>query len=36
LAAQGSIRLPDGPGMGYVVDEEKIAQYRLRWEELRA
>jgi o-succinylbenzoate synthase len=36
LAAQGSIRLPGGPGMGYVVDEEKVAQYRLRLEELRA
>ena len=32
---QGLIQLPPGPGMGYRVDTEKIAQYRIRKEEIR-
>jgi len=32
---QGSVVLPDGPGMGYRVDPEKVARYRVREEEFR-
>lgn len=32
---QGWIQLPEGPGMGYRVDREKIARYRIRKEEIR-
>lgn len=31
----GLIRLPDVPGMGHRVDAEKIARYRIRFEEFR-
>ena len=36
VTREGFIHLPDGPGMGYGVDLEKIARYRIRREELRA
>jgi len=32
-ASAGLLRLADGPGMGYRVDPEKVARYRLRVEE---
>ena len=32
---QGWIQIPEGPGMGYRVNREKIAQYRFRKEEIR-
>ncbi len=35
VAANGSIELPDGAGMGYRVDEERVARYRIRREEFR-
>jgi O-succinylbenzoate synthase len=35
LSGQGCIKLPEGPGMGYAVDREKVARYRLRLEEFR-
>ena len=35
VAPDGSILLPDGPGMGYRVDPEKVARYRVRQEEFR-
>ena len=35
VSSQGSIDLPDGPGMGYRVDREKVARYRVRREEFR-
>lgn len=35
VAREGSILLPDGPGMGYRVDPEKVARYRIRQEEFR-
>lgn len=36
VSAGGLIHLPDGPGMGYRVDVEKVAQCRVRLEEFRA
>ncbi len=36
VSPEGFIHLPDGPGMGYAVDPEKVARYRIRLEELRA
>lgn len=35
VAWDGSILLPEGPGMGYRVDPEKVARYRVRQEEFR-
>lgn len=34
VTREGLICLPDGPGMGYRVDSEKVARYRIRLEEL--
>jgi len=36
VTAQGLVHLADGPGMGYRVSPEKIARYRIRFEEFRA
>ena len=36
VSHQGFIHLPPGPGMGYGVDMDKVARYRVRFEELRA
>jgi len=35
VTREGLICLPDGPGMSYRVDSEKVARYRIRLEELR-
>jgi len=35
VSSQGNITLPDGPGMGYRVDPEKVSRYRVRREEFR-
>jgi len=35
VSAGGTIDLPEGPGMGYRVDPEKVARYRVRLEEFR-
>ena len=35
VSSQGTITLPDGPGMGYRVDLEKVSRYRIRREEFR-
>ena len=35
VSERGCIKLPEGPGMGYAVDREKVARYRLRLEEFR-
>jgi len=35
VAHDGFVYLPDGPGMGYRVDPEKVARYRIRKEEFR-
>ncbi len=36
LSSDGLISIPDGPGMGYSVDLEKVARYRVSREEFRA
>ena len=36
VSREGLIHLPDRPGMGYRVDPEKVARYRIRAEEFRA
>ncbi len=36
VTADGFIHLPEGPGMGYRVDLEKIVHHRFRFEEFRA
>jgi O-succinylbenzoate synthase len=36
VSPDGYIDLPEGPGMGYIVDVEKVARYRVRLEEFRA
>jgi o-succinylbenzoate synthase len=36
VSREGFIQLPEGPGMGYRVDFEKVSRYRVRLEELRA
>lgn len=36
VSPDGAIDLPEGPGMGYIVDIEKVARYRARLEEFRA
>ncbi len=35
VSREGLIHLPEGPGTGYTVDVEKIAKYRIRFEEFR-
>jgi o-succinylbenzoate synthase len=35
VSRMGFIQLPEGPGLGYRVDAEKVARYRVRFEELR-
>lgn len=35
ISREGFIRLPEGPGMGYRVDLEKVSHYRVRFEEFR-
>jgi L-alanine-DL-glutamate epimerase-like enolase superfamily enzyme len=27
--AQGMVKIPDGPGLGVIIDEEKVARYRI-------
>jgi o-succinylbenzoate synthase len=36
VSGGGLIHLPEGPGMGYRVDLDKVARYRVRLEEFRA
>ena len=36
ISGDGFVHLPDGPGMGYQVDMEKVARYRIRFEEFLA
>jgi O-succinylbenzoate synthase len=36
VSPEGWIHLPDGPGMGYQVDREKVARYRLQLKEFPA
>jgi O-succinylbenzoate synthase len=36
VSRKGLIQLPEGPGMGYRVDLEKVSRYRVRLEEFRA
>lgn len=36
VSPDGTIDLPEGPGMGYIVDVEKVARYRARLEEFPA
>jgi O-succinylbenzoate synthase len=36
LAADGTISVPDTPGMGYSVDLEKITRYRILSEEFQS
>jgi len=36
ISAEGFIHLPQGPGMGYRIDREKVARYRIRFEEFLA
>ncbi|HEV2494699.1 MAG TPA: o-succinylbenzoate synthase [Terriglobia bacterium] len=35
VSREGFIKLPEGPGMGYRVDLEKVSRYRVSLEELR-
>jgi o-succinylbenzoate synthase len=35
ISDEGFIQLPEGPGMGYRIDMEKVARYRIRFEEFR-
>lgn len=35
VSPDGLIHLPDAPGMGHRVDTEKVARYRIRFEEFR-
>jgi O-succinylbenzoate synthase len=35
LSGRGCIELPEGPGIGYAVNQEKVARYRVRLEEFR-
>lgn len=35
VSPNGYIYLPEGPGMGYQVDAEKVVRYRIRMEEFR-
>jgi o-succinylbenzoate synthase len=36
ISDEGFIRLPQGPGMGYRIDMEKVARGRIRFEEFMA
>jgi len=36
VSPEGWIHLPDGPGMGYQVDREKVARYRIQFKEFPA
>jgi o-succinylbenzoate synthase len=36
ISGDGFIHLPQGPGMGYRIDMEKVEQYRIRFEEVLA
>jgi O-succinylbenzoate synthase len=35
ISKEGFINLPEGPGMGYKVDMEKVERYRIRFEEFQ-
>jgi O-succinylbenzoate synthase len=35
ISDDGFIQLPEGPGMGYKIDMEKVEQYRIRFEEFQ-
>jgi o-succinylbenzoate synthase len=35
ISDEGFIQMPEGPGMGYRIDMEKVARYRIRFEEFR-
>jgi O-succinylbenzoate synthase len=35
VTREGSIKLPDGPGMGYTVDAGNVARYRIRLEKIK-
>src|SRR2546422_552258 len=35
VTTDGTIDLPDGPGMGFCVDLDQVARYRVRYEEFR-
>ena len=35
VTTDGNIHLPDGPGMGFCVDLDQVARYRVRFEEFR-
>jgi o-succinylbenzoate synthase len=35
ISKKGFINLPEGPGMGYKVDVEKVERYRIRFEEFQ-
>jgi O-succinylbenzoate synthase len=35
VTTDGTIDLPDGPGMGFCVDLDQVARYRVRFEEFR-
>jgi len=35
ISDEGFIQLPEGPGMGYRIDMEKVARYRIRFEEFQ-
>jgi o-succinylbenzoate synthase len=35
ISDEGFIQLPEGPGMGYKVDMEKVERYRIRFEEFQ-
>jgi L-alanine-DL-glutamate epimerase-like enolase superfamily enzyme len=36
VSPEGWIHLPDGPGMGYRVDRENMARYRIQLKEFPA
>ncbi|HEX5412309.1 MAG TPA: o-succinylbenzoate synthase [Terriglobia bacterium] len=36
ISGEGLIQLPEGPGMGYKIDMDKVEKYRIRFEEFRA
>jgi o-succinylbenzoate synthase len=35
ISGDGFIQLPEGPGMGYKIDMEKVERYRIRFEEFQ-
>jgi O-succinylbenzoate synthase len=35
VTSEGFIQLPEGPGMGYKIDMEKVERYRIRFEEFQ-